>query len=100
MIFFILLVITLLPESRGERVGGLVSVVSSPVLNQTSVRAVRVPRAQTIAARRKPRGILLEDIAVHLILLFVLATVLFPIVWIVSMAIDPRNISSGVLFSP
>lgn len=66
---------------------------SNPVLNQTSVQAVRVPRAQTIAARRKPRGILLEDIAVHLILLFVLATVLFPIVWIVSMAIDPRNIS-------
>jgi arabinogalactan oligomer/maltooligosaccharide transport system permease protein len=42
---------------------------------------------------RQRRGALIEDIAAHLLLLFVLATVMFPILWIVSMAIDPRNIS-------
>ncbi|CAN5897174.1 ABC transporter permease subunit [soil metagenome] len=42
---------------------------------------------------RERRGGIIEDIAAHLLLLMVLATVLFPIVWIVSMAIDPRNIS-------
>ena len=35
----------------------------------------------------------IEDILVHILLIFVALTVLFPIIWIVSMAIDPRNIS-------
>ncbi|HRA47878.1 MAG TPA: ABC transporter permease subunit [Thermomicrobiales bacterium] len=34
-----------------------------------------------------------EDVLVHLLLVVVALTVLFPIVWVVSMAIDPRNIS-------
>ena len=45
--------------------------------------------------RRRPltRAELTEDVLVHLGLLFVAAVVLFPILWIVSMALDPRNIS-------
>ncbi|MBX3071909.1 MAG: ABC transporter permease subunit [Thermomicrobiales bacterium] len=66
---------------------------SDAVLGQPASVALESSRTTALTARRKPWGMLLEDIAVHLILLFVLATVLFPIVWIVSMAIDPRNIS-------
>ncbi len=62
-------------------------------LGQPAAIAVESTRTTAATARRKPRGVLVEDVVVHLILLFVLATVLFPIVWIVSMAIDPRNIS-------
>jgi len=45
--------------------------------------------------RRRPstRAEITEDVLVHLGLLFVAAVVLFPILWIVSMALDPRNIS-------
>lgn len=45
--------------------------------------------------RRRPltRAELTEDVLVHLGLLFVAAVVLFPILWIFSMALDPRNIS-------
>jgi arabinogalactan oligomer/maltooligosaccharide transport system permease protein len=35
----------------------------------------------------------IEDILAHVGLVFVAATVLFPIVWVFSMAIDPRNIA-------
>ncbi|HEX9550437.1 MAG TPA: hypothetical protein VF971_05020, partial [Candidatus Limnocylindrales bacterium] len=40
--------------------------------------------------RRLPIG---RQIVIQLILLFITATVLFPIVWIVSMSLDPRNLS-------
>lgn len=45
--------------------------------------------------RRRPltRAELTEDVLVHLGLVFVAAVVLFPILWIFSMALDPRNIS-------
>ncbi len=36
---------------------------------------------------------LIEDILAHLALVFVAITVLFPVVWIVSMSLDGRNIS-------
>jgi len=48
----------------------------------------------TIATRRKPRGPLIEDIFVHLLLLLITAIVLFPLVWIVSLSLDPRNITT------
>jgi len=40
--------------------------------------------------RRLPLG---RQIVIQLILVFITATVLFPIIWIVSMALDPRNLS-------
>jgi arabinogalactan oligomer/maltooligosaccharide transport system permease protein len=40
--------------------------------------------------KRLPLG---RQLAIQLIHLFVTATVLFPIIWIVSMALDPRNLS-------
>jgi arabinogalactan oligomer/maltooligosaccharide transport system permease protein len=40
----------------------------------------------------KRQKALLKQIAIHLFLLAVLATVLFPILWIFSLALDPRNI--------
>ncbi|MDQ2682465.1 MAG: ABC transporter permease subunit [Chloroflexota bacterium] len=43
--------------------------------------------------QRVTRGQWIEDILAHIGLLFVAATVLFPIVWIFSMALDPRNIA-------
>jgi arabinogalactan oligomer / maltooligosaccharide transport system permease protein len=45
------------------------------------------------AITAKPRGQLLEDILAHVALLVIAFIVLFPILWIVSMALDPRNIS-------
>jgi arabinogalactan oligomer/maltooligosaccharide transport system permease protein len=46
------------------------------------------------ATRRKSRGPLVEDIVVHLLLLLITAIVLFPIIWIVSLSLDPRNITT------
>lgn len=43
---------------------------------------------------KKPRGPLIEDILAHIALLIVTAIVLFPVVWIVSLALDPRNITT------
>jgi len=39
------------------------------------------------------RQMWIEDVLAHVALILVAATVLFPIVWIFSMALDPRNIS-------
>ncbi|CAN5623704.1 N/A [soil metagenome] len=69
------------------------------MLKPDSIAAVPVAQpvaragADTGYARPRRWGPILENIAAHLVLLFVLAIVLFPVVWIVSMAIDPRNIS-------
>jgi len=46
--------------------------------------------ARTSEERRLPLG---RQLVLQVILLFVTITVLFPIVWIVSMAIDPRNLA-------
>jgi arabinogalactan oligomer/maltooligosaccharide transport system permease protein len=50
-------------------------------------------RKQTYGGQRVTPGQWIEDILAHLGLIFVAATVLFPIVWIFSMALDPRNIA-------
>jgi len=47
-------------------------------------------RTSSAEERRLPIG---RQLIVQLVLLFITATVLFPIVWIVSMALDPRNLS-------
>ncbi|MCC6613976.1 MAG: ABC transporter permease subunit [Anaerolineae bacterium] len=39
------------------------------------------------------RGMIIRQILLQLFLLFITATVLFPVLWIVSMAIDPRGIT-------
>lgn len=59
----------------------------------------RIPTRGTTEAtraserKRRQRGLWLEDILSHLALLVIAAIVLFPIVWIVAMSLDPRNIS-------
>jgi arabinogalactan oligomer / maltooligosaccharide transport system permease protein len=42
---------------------------------------------------RPSRGLLIEDVLSHLALVLIAFIVLFPILWVVSMALDPRNIS-------
>ena len=46
-----------------------------------------------IAQGRRSSGPIIERILVHLALVLVLLIVLFPVLWIVSLALDPRNIS-------
>lgn len=55
--------------------------------------AVERAEIQTVAVRKRPLAPIIEDIVAHVILLVILAIVLFPLVWVVSMAIDPRDIS-------
>jgi arabinogalactan oligomer / maltooligosaccharide transport system permease protein len=50
-------------------------------------------RKASYGGQRITRAQWIEDILAHLGLVFVAATVLFPIVWIFSMALDPRNIA-------
>jgi arabinogalactan oligomer/maltooligosaccharide transport system permease protein len=45
------------------------------------------------ASRRFGSGSLFVDILAHIALVFIAATVLFPVVWVVSMSLDGRNIS-------
>ncbi|MEW5992196.1 MAG: ABC transporter permease subunit [Chloroflexota bacterium] len=47
-------------------------------------------KASGTEERRLPLG---RQIVIQLVLLFITASVLFPIVWIVSMSLDPRNLS-------
>ncbi|MDP9366482.1 MAG: ABC transporter permease subunit [Chloroflexota bacterium] len=44
------------------------------------------------AGRVRPAGPLIERVLVHAALVLVLFLVLFPVIWIVSLALDPRNI--------
>ena len=53
-------------------------------------RGVRGRAKSGEAERKLPLG---RQLVLQLLLLFITATVLFPIVWIVSMALDPRNLS-------
>lgn len=52
--------------------------------------AVRRTRSSTSSGRKLPLG---KQILLQLICLFLAFTVLFPMLWIVSMSLDPRNIS-------
>ena len=56
-----------------------------PILNRVGARA----RATGEAERPLPVG---RQIALQLLLLFITATVLFPVVWIFSISIDPRGL--------
>jgi len=66
---------------------------SQAILGQPASITVEDARTSAATAKRRKRVSKLEDVVVHLILLFVLVTVLFPLAWIFSMAIDSRNIS-------
>jgi len=59
---------------------------------QTIARAT--PTARVEATAKKSRWPLIEDILAHIALLVVLAIVLFPIIWLVSLSLDPRNITT------
>ncbi len=61
-------------------------------LNQSSNLAISRETAQTRRMNPLVRK-LLRQFLIQLFLLAVLATVLFPVLWIISMAIDPRGIS-------
>ena len=52
-------------------------------------RGVRAPGSRS-TERRLPLG---RQILLQLLLVFVTFTVLFPLIWIVSMALDPRNLA-------
>jgi arabinogalactan oligomer/maltooligosaccharide transport system permease protein len=61
---------------------------TTPTTRQMLTRGVSLRR--TSGERRLPLG---KQLALQAILLFITATVLFPIVWILSMALDPRNLA-------
>lgn len=52
-----------------------------------------LPTVTTRALSPERRNRIIRQILLHIFLLFMLATVLFPVLWIVSMAVDPRGIS-------
>jgi arabinogalactan oligomer / maltooligosaccharide transport system permease protein len=66
-------------------------VIPAPPLTTTEPH----PTTRVRAARRRPRGRLTlgNQIVLQVICLLVTATVLFPILWIFSLALDPRNLS-------
>ncbi|HEV2109502.1 MAG TPA: sugar ABC transporter permease [Thermomicrobiales bacterium] len=43
--------------------------------------------------RSRQYGPMIEDILAHLALIFILLVVLFPVLWVISLALDPRNIA-------
>jgi len=51
------------------------------------------PNVSRFRISPKTRGIVIRQIFLQLFLLFMTAVVLFPVLWIVSMALDPRGIS-------
>ena len=58
-----------------------------------AIAAERGRLAQRADAERvRPAGPLIERMLVHVALVLVLFVVLFPVIWIVSLALDPRNI--------
>ena len=66
---------------------------------QPAVRGAALPRtgtsAESITQRLTPRmrGIIMRQIMLQIFLLFMTVIVLFPVLWIVSMAVDPRGIT-------
>lgn len=69
---------------KAEAIGERISVPAKP--------ADRAAATTTTLTSKKP-STLVEDVLSHLALLFIAFTVLFPILWIFSMALDPRNIA-------
>ena len=66
-----------------QNVAGRVSALERQAVNE---------RTESRARARRPAGPVIENVLVHLALLLILFAVLFPVLWIVSMALDPRNI--------
>lgn len=62
----------------------------APAVPQALIRGAAAATAQVHHGRKLPLG---RQLALQLICLLIALTVLFPILWIVSMALDPRNIS-------
>lgn len=68
---------------------------------QPTAGSLRLPAtaARTIAdtgrfsLNRRTRGIIIRQIFLQLFLLFMLVTVMFPVLWIISMAVDPRGVA-------
>lgn len=68
----------------------------SPYTSAQPVGAAARPRAGAEAARlARPRrgGKIVEQLLLQAFLLLMLVTVLFPVLWIISMAVDPRGIA-------
>lgn len=70
------------------------------IIPSSSSRAEPLPAVRPVEERRTllnlspyMRGIIIRQILLQLFLLLITATVLFPVLWIVSMAIDPRGIT-------
>ena len=70
------------------------------IIPSSSSRAEPLAAAKPVEERRTllnlspyMRGIIIRQILLQLFLLLITATVLFPVLWIVSMAIDPRGIT-------
>ncbi|MCA9903091.1 MAG: ABC transporter permease subunit, partial [Anaerolineae bacterium] len=70
------------------------------IIQSSSSRAESLPAAKPVEERRTllnlspyMRGIIIRQFFLQLFLLLITATVLFPVMWIVSMAIDPRGIT-------
>ena len=69
---------------------------ASPYTAAQPVGAAARPRAGAEAARlARPRrgGKIVEQLLLQVFLLLMLVTVLFPVLWIISMAVDPRGIA-------
>lgn len=64
---------------------------------QPTAQGLRVSSSQSTTGRftlnRRSRGIIIRQIFLQIFLLIMLVTVMFPVLWIVSMAVDPRGIS-------
>jgi ABC-type maltose transport system permease subunit len=72
-------------ESSAQGTAKGVALPAAPAKTQTDTKRFTM--------NRRRRGIVVRQIFVQLFLLLMLAFVLFPVMWIVSMAVDPRGIS-------
>src|SRR6266480_1954796 len=61
-------------------------------------------QAMTLAVPRRRRAFFRagwgKQLGLHALLIFISFTVLFPLVWVVSMSLDPRNISRATDVEP
>jgi ABC-type maltose transport system permease subunit len=68
------------------------SAPTARALPQADVRPISEPKTR-FSLNRSTRGIVVRQVLLQLFLLLVLATVMFPVLWILSMAIDPRGVA-------
>jgi ABC-type maltose transport system permease subunit len=62
-------------------------------LGRTAAPAQTQPQQRERVLTPRMRGIIIRQIFLQLFLLFMLVVVMFPIMWIISMAIDPRGVT-------